>query len=52
MKKEETIMERPEGLAMEMLRHERKGKKILAIGLLVSLTANIAMAVVAFLKKH
>ncbi|MCM1325254.1 MAG: hypothetical protein NC094_01390 [Bacteroidales bacterium] len=44
---------RPEGLAMEMLRNERRKEKILATGLLISVTANIVMAVVIFfLKKH
>ena len=44
-------MERPEGMAMEILHSLKKDKKFLVIALIASLIANIAMAVVAFIKK-
>lgn len=44
-------MERPEGIAMEILHSLKKDKEFLAIALIASLIANIAMVVVAFIKK-
>lgn len=44
-------MERPEGLATEILHSLRKDKEFLTMALLVSLIANVALAIVAFIKK-
>lgn len=44
-------MEKQEGIAMEILHSLKKDKEFLVVALIVSLIANIAMAVVALVKK-
>lgn len=44
-------MERPEGLATEILHEFKKEKEFLVMALLVSLIANAALAIVALIKK-
>ncbi len=44
-------MERPEGLATEIIHSLKKDKGFLIMALLVSLIANAALAIVAFIKK-
>ncbi len=44
-------MERPVGLATEILHEFKKANKFLAMALLVSLIANAVLAIVAFIKK-
>lgn len=44
-------MEKQEGITMEILHSLKKDKEFLVVALIVSLIANIAMAVVALVKK-
>jgi len=44
-------MEKQEGIAMEILHSLKKDKEFLVVALIVSLIANIAIAVVALIKK-
>ena len=44
-------MERQEGIAMEILHSLKKDKEFLVAALIVSLIANVAMAMVAFVKR-
>ncbi len=44
-------MERPKGLATEIVSSLKKDKEFLAMALLVSLITNAVLAIVAFIKK-
>lgn len=44
-------MEKPEGLATEILHSLKKDKEFLVMALLVSVIANAVLAIVAFIKK-